>query len=150
MDNSESQESIMLLRNKVIKTLKNLSQEHEWITTEQVKVFIELKYGESHSLSKVGNNLRVLRECLVVDDKKHRGIRYWKLTGNDYNPDPHVKLLISFPGKMHDKIKSYSKQSRMSKNAFVISMVDRGMKRLPLHRDPVVGALETGPATDLD
>lgn len=139
-----------VLRDRIIKTIKNLSQEHEWVTTEQVKVFIELKYGESHTLSKVGNNLRVLREFLVVDDKKHRGIRYWRLTGNEYNPDPQVKLLISFPGKMHDKIKSYSKQSRMSKNAFVISMVERGMKRLPMHRDPMAGMPETGPATDLD
>jgi len=139
MHSVNSPDPIMALRSKIINTLSSLELEHEWITTEQVKTFIELKYHEEYSLSKIGNNLRVLRECRVVDDSKRKGVRFWKLTGSVYDPEPQTKLLVSFPEGLHEKVKIYARQGGMSKNAFVISLVARGVKRLPPLKDPNAG-----------
>lgn len=128
---------LIALRARIIESIKTLEREHPWVTTEMVVKFLEMKYAETYSLSKIGNNLRVLREHRVVEDKLKRGLRWWKTTGVAYSPDPSVKLLISFPKTVHDRIAELSKTGKMSKNAFVVNMVTTGIKNLSSLREPV-------------
>lgn len=139
MTQSTTDDPLIALRARIIEAMKMLSPEHEWVTTEMVVKFLEMKYAKSYSLSKIGNNLRVLREHRVVEDRLKRGLRWWKTTGVDYSPDPAVKLLISFPKTIHDRIVAFSKKGEMSKNAFVVNMVTTGIKNLSSIREPVVG-----------
>ncbi|RLC82681.1 MAG: hypothetical protein DRJ03_18665 [Chloroflexi bacterium] len=134
MTETDKQQPLSDLRNKIIMALDYLEPEHEWITTEMVVKFIEMKFAEIYTLSKVGNNLRVLREHRVVVDRLRRGVRQWQKTGISYSPEPYKKLLISFPQSLHEKLLKYAKKGGMSKNAFVVNMVTTGIKNLhPLH-----------------
>jgi hypothetical protein len=69
------------------------------------------------------------------------------LTGAVYDPEPQTKLLLSFPEELHEKVKVYSRQGGMSKNAFIVSMVARGVKRLPPMRGANAG-MPNSPATE--
>jgi len=136
MSTGRQEDPLIVLRHKIIEALGYLEREHEWVTTEMVVKFLEMKFAETHTLSKVGNNLRVLREHRVVEDKVRRGVRQWKLTGTEYAPDIPRKMLVSFPSSVHDRIVEFSKRAEMSKNAFVVNMVITGIKNLSPIRDP--------------
>jgi len=126
----EDKEQLITLRVKILNVLDILEGEHEWVTSGMVMHVFEHRYGEDHSLSKVGNNLRILRENGVVTDHIKRGLRYWKKTGISYSPDIYVKRLVSFPKSIDDHIKSLSEKAGISKNAFIVNMVSSGVNRL--------------------
>jgi len=121
-----------VLRNQIMCALKALSTEHDWSSTEMIHKVLLMQYPGAHkySLSKVGNNLRCLREHGVVDDLSKYGVRHWKLTGREYVPEKQVKLLIVFPESVHDLIVQYSKRGGLSKNALIVNLVATGLQSL--------------------
>lgn len=119
-----------LLRERIIVALEALRVEHEWMSTEMVQKVIMMQHGVNYSLSKVGNNLRCLREHGVVEDQTKHGTRHWRPTGRLYTPDAPKKLLISFPGPVHNMIVDFSRRGGLSKNAFVVNMVASGIQQL--------------------
>jgi len=135
MSKPKAEDPLIALRLQIIDAIQKMEPEHEWITTEMVVKYLDLRYKVLYSLSKIGNNLRILRKLHVVEDKRRKGIRTWRTTGVEYAPDPPVRLLITFPKKVHEDIVKFSKRGAMSKNAFVVNMVTRGCKRLPA-KDP--------------
>jgi hypothetical protein len=133
-----------VLRKRILGALEALQAEHEWVSTEMVQKVIMMQHGVSYSLSRVGNNLRCLREHGVVEDETKHGTRHWKPTGQAYAPDTPKKLLISFPGSLHNMIVDFSRRGGLSKNAFVVNMVASGIQQLAaaqlgiMRRDPGV------------
>ena len=119
-----------LLRERILTALEALRVEHDWVSTEMVQKVIMMQHGINYSLSKVGNNLRCLREHGVVEDQTKHGTRHWSPTGRVYTPDTPKKLLISFPGPLHNMIVDFSRRGGLSKNAFVVNMVASGIQQL--------------------
>jgi hypothetical protein len=119
-----------LLRERILAALGALKAEHDWVSTEMVQKVIMMQHGVNYSLSKVGNNLRCLREHGVVEDQTKHGTRHWSPTGRAYAPDTPKKLLISFPGPLHNMIVDFSHRGGLSKNAFVVNMVASGIQQL--------------------
>jgi hypothetical protein len=119
-----------LLRERILAALEALKAEHEWVSTEMVQKVIMMQRGVNYSLSKVGNNLRCLREYGVVEDQTKHGTRHWRPTGRSYTPDTPKKLLISFPGPLHNMIVDFSRRGGLSKNAFIVNMVASGIQQL--------------------
>ena len=126
-----------VLRNQIIGALKALSAEHEWSSTEMIHKVLLMQYPGAHkySLSKVGNNLRCLREHSVVDDLSKYGVRHWKLTGREYVPEKQWKLLTVFPASVHDLVVQYAKRGGLSKNALIVNLVASGLRSLSSVKD---------------
>lgn len=143
MTSPAAEDPLIVFRVQILDALKRLEPEHEWVTTEMLVKFFEMAHKCTYTLSKLGNNLRVLHKHRAVEwTTMGKSTRWWRATGTPYNPDPFVKLLIVFPTSVHDLIAEFSKKGGTSKNAFVVNMVRRGAKRLVTQRNQAAKRLE--------
>ena len=128
--------SYIKLRTQILDALTKLEVEHEWVTAEMVVRFLEMVHKQTHSLSSVGRNLRVLLDHRVVVNRRVHGVTWWQTTGVEYCPDPPVKLLIRFPRAVHDDIVKFSKKGGLSKSAFIVNAVTTSIKHLRRRKSP--------------
>jgi len=128
----DDKELLITLRGKILIALDTLAmtEEHEWVSSDMVAHLLKLKYKEVNSLSRVGNNLRILREAGVVEDRIARGTRYWKKTGRAYSPEVFIKRLVAFPKNIDNQIILLSEKAGVSKNAFIVNLVATGINSL--------------------
>jgi hypothetical protein len=65
----------------------------------------------------------------VASDTIIDGKRCWSLTGNNYDEKPNVRMVISFPHDVHDRITNESAKIGVSKTKFIIESVKKNLNR---------------------
>jgi hypothetical protein len=121
------------LRKQLIEAVLQLEPQHrDRVSAEMIQKFVEMNTGEVHTLTRIGNNLRVLKKRGVLHDVRIRGHRYWRCTGRKYDSqeDAVHRALVAFPKSLHTRIVKYAKLAGLSRTAFVVNMVGIGLSSL--------------------
>jgi hypothetical protein len=136
------------LRTQIIYAVEQLSPNHNRVSAEMMKKFVEMRTGETYTLSQIGNNLRILKKKGILSEKRIRGHRYWSVTGRRYDAkgDEIHRALIAFPKTMYDRISKFAALAGLSRTAFVTNMVGIGLESL----EPLRESGELSPGEEVE
>lgn len=102
---------------------------YEWMTAGNIYSLLRSfkKIKNDITLEHIGNNLRILKNMGIVADTKINSRNSWKLTGIPYDVRPPVKMVVSIPVDIHDKISKISIDKGITKSSLIISMLQDGL-----------------------